>query len=179
MRVSDRQHLGNPLLLRRPLEHGVRVVIAHCATLGEDRDLDRGEHGPYVESFALFARLMDDPRYGKTLLRRPLGGHPSESRRAGAGHADRAQDWHPRLLNGSDYPLPGIMPLYSMSRLDGARPHRAAARAGAGAIREHNPLLFDFVLKRHLRVGEQAFPKGVFETRPFFDRPDQLPRPTA
>jgi len=26
------QELGNPLRLRRALEHGVRVIVAHCAT---------------------------------------------------------------------------------------------------------------------------------------------------
>jgi mannonate dehydratase len=36
-------------------------------------------------------------------------------------------------------------------------------------IREHNPLLFDFVLKRHLHSGGKAFAKSVFETRPFFE----------
>jgi len=38
------------------------------------------------------------------------------------------------------------------------------------AIREHNALLFDFVLKRHLKSGGKRFSAGVFETRPFFDR---------
>ncbi|MGH6693101.1 MAG: amidohydrolase family protein, partial [Gammaproteobacteria bacterium] len=113
--VADRQHLGNPLLLRRALEHGVRVVLAHCATLGEDRDLDRGEHGPYVASFSLFARLMDDPRYRANLY----GDISSIAQVNRAGPALRAllerDDWHPRLLNGSDYPLPGIVPLHSMS----------------------------------------------------------------
>ena len=27
------------------------------------------------------------------------------------------RDWHPRLLNGSDYPLPGVMPLISLPQL--------------------------------------------------------------
>lgn len=49
------------------VDHGVRVVMAHCATMGQDRDLDRGQHGPYLESFALFARLMEDARYGGNL----------------------------------------------------------------------------------------------------------------
>jgi len=35
-------------------------------------------------------------------------------------------------------------------------------------IRLHNPLLFDFVLKRALRSGGKAFPASVFETRKFF-----------
>jgi mannonate dehydratase len=36
-------------------------------------------------------------------------------------------------------------------------------------IREYNPLLFDFVLKRHLRAGAARFPAAVFETRSFFE----------
>jgi uncharacterized protein len=36
------------------------------------------------------------------------------------------------------------------------------------AIREHNPLLFDFVLKRHLRLAAKRFATRVFETRSFF-----------
>ncbi len=32
-----------------------------------------------------------------------------------------------------------------------------------------NPLLFDFVLKRHLRSNGRALAKNVFETRPFFE----------
>src|SRR4029079_2466094 len=40
------QDLGNPLRLRRALAAGVRVVVAHCASMGTDRDLDRGPGGP-------------------------------------------------------------------------------------------------------------------------------------
>lgn len=170
VRVGERQHLGNPLLLRRALEHGVRVVVAHCATLGEDRDLDRGEHGPYVESFTLFARLMDDPRYRATLY----GDISSVAQLNRAGPALIAllerSDWHPRLLNGSDYPLPGIVPIYSMSRLTELGVIERRLVPVLAAVREHNPLLFDFVLKRHLRAGDKRFPRSVFETRRFFDR---------
>ena len=39
----------------------------------------------------------------------------------------------------------------------------------AGAVFDHNPWLFDLVLKRLLRGPEgQAFPVGVFETAAFF-----------
>jgi uncharacterized protein len=37
-------------------------------------------------------------------------------------------------------------------------------------IRSHNPLLFDFVLKRALRSNAKALAAGVFETRAFFVR---------
>jgi mannonate dehydratase len=168
--VADRQHLGNPLLLRRALEHGVRVVIAHCATLGEDRDLDRGEHGPYVESFSLFARLMDDPRYRTTLFGDISG--IAQINRAGPALVAllEREEWHPRLLNGSDYPLPGIVPLYSVSQLAQLGVIGQGLPARLAEVREHNPLLFDFVLKRHLRAAGKRFPASVFETRAFFDR---------
>jgi predicted TIM-barrel fold metal-dependent hydrolase len=170
VRVGERQQLGNPLLLRRPLDHGVRVVVAHCATMGEDRDLDRGRNGPFVSSFELFARLMDDARYGRT-LHGDLSA-VTQSNRAGPSLARllEREPWHARLINGSDYPLPGIMPLYSMSQLVGLGILDAALAPTLAAIREHNPLLFDFVLKRHLRRGERRFPASVFETREFFER---------
>ena len=169
LRVADRQRLGNPLLLRRPLEHGVRVVVAHCATIGEDRDLDRGANGPYVASFALFSRLMDEARDGKTLPYGDLSA-VTQQNRAGPALATLLErsDWHPRLLNGSDYPLPGIMPLYSMSRLTELGFIEPRLAPVLTALREYHPLLFDFVLKRHLRSGGKSFPKSVFETRPFF-----------
>ena len=55
------QELGNPLRLRRALEHGVHVIVAHCASLGSNEDLDDPQHGR-CESFDLFLRLMDEPR---------------------------------------------------------------------------------------------------------------------
>ena len=165
--IGEQQHLGNPLYLRRALEHGVRVVVAHCATLGEDRDFDHGEHGPYVPSFELFARLMDDPRYGKN-LHGDLSSIAQVNRASTLVKLLERREWHPRLLNGSDYPLTGFMPIYSMSQLVRLGVIEPAITPVLAAIREHNPLLFDFVLKRHLRAGGARFPAGVFETRPFF-----------
>jgi len=166
--VGDRQRLGNPLRLRRPIEHGVRVVIAHCASIGMDQDLDRGPDGPLVQSFALFSRLMDDSRYGGKVFGDISA--VTQQNRAGPALARliEREDWHPRLLNGSDYPLPGVMPLFSMSQLAGLGLIEATAAPVLSAIREHNPLLFDFVLKRHLRAGGRRFAASVFETRPFF-----------
>lgn len=168
--VGELQSLGNPLRLRRALDHGVRVVVAHCASLGEDRDLDRGPNGPFVASFALFKRMMDEPRH----VGRLFGDVSAMTQRNRAGAPLRAvierAEWHARLLNGSDYPLPGVMPLFS---LDGLVADGFVARAAAEVLkrlREHNPLLFDFVLKRTLRSGGRRLGPAVFETRRFFDR---------
>ena len=166
---ANTQHYGNPLKLRRALDHGVRVVVAHCATMGEDLDLDRGENGPMTESFLLFARLMDEPRYEKTLY-----ADISAITQINRAHYVQAllerSDWHPRLLNGSDYPLPGVMPLFSPNLFVESGLLDSAAAPVLSAIRTYNPLLFDFVLKRHLRIGGKHFSPRVFETRAFFMR---------
>ena len=166
--------LGNPLRLRRALEHGVRVVVAHCASMGEGRDLDAGRDGPRVDNFALFERLMGRPQYAGRLF----GDLSAMTQSARSGSPLRrvlqlaGGEWAGRLLNGSDYPLPGIMPLYSTRALAAAGYLDEAAVAPLAAIRQHNPMLYDFVLKRHLRVGNMRLPASVFETRPFFTRQD-------
>jgi len=166
---NDIQELGNPLRLRRALDAGVRVVIAHCASMGQDRDLDKGEDGPFVDSFLLFSRLFEEKRYEKNLFGDISA--MTQVNRAGPALAKviEREDWHPRLLNGSDYPLPGIMPIFSVDYLVSLGLVREAAAPVLKEIRAHNPLLFDFVLKRHLRAGGKALSNVVFETRPFFD----------
>ncbi len=164
------QELGNPLRLRRALEAGARVVVAHCASMGTDRDLDRGPNGPEVESFALFARMMDEPRW-----RGRLFGDVSavtQTNRAGRVLARilEREDWQARLLNGSDYPLPGLMPVYSPEYLVSLGLLEPSAAPVLSEIRAYNPLLFDFVLKRSLRAGRRAFDAQVFHTRDFFVR---------
>ena len=167
---EDIQDYGNPLRLRRALDAGVRVVIAHCASMGQDRDLDKGENGPLIDSFLLFARLFDDKRYEKHLFGDISA--MTQVNRAGPSLARviEREDWHARLLNGSDYPLPGVMPIFSVDYLVSLGLLRESAASVLKEIRSHNPLLFDFVLKRHLRSGGKALSKSVFETRPFFMR---------
>jgi uncharacterized protein len=164
--------LGNPLRLRRAIDHGVRVVVAHCATMGEGRDLDHGDNGSWVDNFSLFERMMDAPASAGRLYGDLSA--VTQTARAGAAlkriveRASEGGDWAGRLLNGSDYPLPGIMPLYSPRHLVEMGLLDAAAEAPLTSIRRHNPLLFDFVLKRHLRSGPLRLARQVFETRRFF-----------
>ena len=58
--------LGNPLRLRRALGAGVRVIAAHCASVGKDEDLDRP--GTRQKSFDLFARLMEESEWKENLF---------------------------------------------------------------------------------------------------------------
>ena len=165
---AGRQDLGNPLRLRRALEHGVRVIVAHCASMGEGADLDRGADAPQVENFALFARMMDEPAYRGRLF----GDISAITQIDRAGPYLRTllqrEDWHARLLNGSDYPLPGVIPLFSLRGLaaDGFIDEDEAALLSA--IRRHNPLVFDWVLKRRLKADGRRFAPAVFETRRVF-----------
>jgi mannonate dehydratase len=167
---GNTQHFGNPLLLRRALDHGVRVVVAHCGSMGQDRDIDRGANGPHVDSFDLFARLMDDAAYGPKLH----GDISAVTQLNRAGPALitllEREDWHGRLLNGSDYPLPGVMPLFSVNYMVQLGLLSASAAPVLTEIRRHNPLLFDFVLKRHIASGGSSFASSVFATRSYFDR---------
>ncbi|MEO6148045.1 MAG: amidohydrolase [Sulfuriferula sp.] len=163
------QDFGNPLRLRRAMDHGVRVVVAHCASDGDDQDIDRGPNGPRVRSYELFARMMDEPRYADK-LHADISALTQLNRAWALKAVLQRDDWHPRLLNGSDYPLPGVMPLFSATDMANRGLLDPAAVPLLQQIRTHNPLLFDFVLKRLLHSGQHQFPASVFETRRFFER---------
>lgn len=161
------QRLGNPLRLRRPLERGVKVVVAHCASLGEDEDLDDPAR-PHAESFDLFLRMMGEERH-RGLLFGELSAISDVLRdeRPFRVLLERA-DLHGRLVNGSDYPIPAVNVLVWTGDF-----------ADWGFITEEeeelldeiygvNPLLFDFALKRalkHPRTGAR-FPPSVFVAHP-------------
>lgn len=163
--------LGNPLSLRHPLDAGVKVVAAHCASLGESPDLDANpdpERAPRARNIDLFARLMRESRYA-SLLHGDLSAVTQANRAETVpGILERAA-WHDRLLNGTDYPLPGIMPIFSVQGYVRAGLLDEAAVPVLKELRHVNPLAFDFVLKRSLAWRGQRFPGRVFETRRFFD----------
>ncbi len=162
------EHLGNPLRLRRPLDAGVRVVVAHCGSLGSGLDIDHGGT-TMVPNFELFARLMDEPRYRANLVG-DISAVTQGNRMDVVATLIARRDWHDRLLNGSDYPLPGVLPLVSLPALVQRQLLDPAAVALLREIRQHNVLLFDFVLKRSLRLTGEGFARSVFETRPYFTR---------
>ena len=162
------EDLGNPLKLRRPLDAGVRVVVAHCASLGEGVDLDNGSAGKRP-NFELFARLMDEAQYRGNLFA-DISAITQANRMDVIAPLLARRDWHHRLLNGSDYPLPGIVPLINLRGLAGRGLLDPASIKPLNEIRQHNVLLFDFVLKRMLASGGTRFAPSVYETAPFFER---------
>ena len=164
---AGRDQLGNPLHARVPLEQGVRIVMAHCASLGHALDIDT-RSAPRIAAFDLFARLMDERAHDALLLGDISALFQVNRSIALQRRVIGRSDWHPRLLHGSDHPLPGLMPLYRTQRLVDAGLLDAAAAPLLDEIRAYNPLLFDFVLKRHLRSGSQRLGAVVFDTRRHF-----------
>lgn len=161
---AGRDALGNPLHVRAPLLQGVTVIMAHCGSLGHAADEDRRSQ-PLVPAFDLFARLIDDRELGKR-LRGDLSAVFQRNRTESVWRQvlQRA-DWHGRLLHGSDHPLPGVMPLFAPQRLVDAGLLAPDDVPVLQQVREHNPLLFDLLLKRRLRSGSARLPASIFEAR--------------
>jgi mannonate dehydratase len=162
------EHLGNPLRLRRPLDAGVRVVVAHGASLGSGRGDVPG--GAELSNFELFTQLMDEPRYAGRVFG-DISAITQFNRMEVIATLLERTDWHARLLNGSDYPLPGVVPLVPLPGLVDFQLLDAAAVQPLSRLRDSNVLLFDFVLKRSLRYNGERFADTIFETAPFFSQP--------
>jgi len=159
---------NNPLALRPALEHGVKVVIAHCASAGSSPDTDQGTHGPLVSNFQLFARLMESPRYEGLLFGDISAVTQVKHVKVALEALLTRQEWHSRLLYGSDYPLPAIVPVVSLKWLVANHYLTVVQAQVLSQLRQHNPLLFDFVLNRHVQAGGHRFRPEVFLTRSFW-----------
>ncbi len=165
--AEEDQRLGNPLHLRRPLDHGVKVVAAHCAGLGENPDLDRPDRR-LVPNFHLFMRLMQEKRYEGLLF----GDISAMTQRNRIGvpltTILERTELHARLVNGSDYPLPAINIVISTGALARAGYITRAERTSLNEIYDYNPLLFDFVLKRTMKLpgASRRLPASVFMANP-------------
>ncbi len=165
---ANTQHHGNPLLLRKPLDMGVRVIVAHCASLGRSRDLDNANRE--VDSFDLFSRMMQEKKYEGLLLGEVSAmtqvnrlGKPLDS-------ILKNQQWHPRLINASDYPLPAVIPLFSLGKMVKQAYITREQAEVLGEVRKYNALLFDLLLKRMVRKDGLGLQDIVFNTRRVFEK---------
>ena len=123
---------------------------------------------PLAENFDLFLRLLDEQVYRGRLfgdistvtqfnrLPRPLQVLLERN------------ELHGRLINGSDYPLPAVNVVIRMKSLVKAGFLDPEQGGLLSEIYDYNPLLFDFVLKRTLRLSGtgQRFPAALFSRRP-------------
>lgn len=158
---ADHPAYGDPMRYRAALDAGVRVMMVHVS--GERRfplpDAEGDANGA-----ALLLQLLRNPEYAEN-LRVAL---------AGVTRSDRAEGllttWlqNPQvadqLVYASDYPRSAIAANVDLTELaDSGFVTTAQARA-LDEIRRINPLLFDFVLKRTLRLPytDLGLPVGVF-----------------
>jgi len=164
---EELQGLSNPLLLRKPLEKGVKVIIAHCASLGEGEDLESNSK-QLISNFDLFARLMDDTNYRTNCLADIFAINLINRENHEVKQIVERQDWHDRLLFATDYPLPGVMPLISSKNLvkNGLLDEKYVSFVSE--VRQHNSWLYDFLIKRLMSSNGLSFSNSVFETRKHF-----------
>ena len=161
------QMLGNPLKLRRALDAGVRVIFAHCGSLGVGSDLDDPEH-KRAKNFDLFLRVMGEKRYeGLAFGEISAIAQTDRSKEVLATLLART-DLHARLVNGSDYPLPAINIACSTKKLEWQGFLTSKERAALNEIYDYEPLFFDLALKRTVHHPEtgQRFPASVFLANP-------------
>ena len=152
--------LGNPLRLRAPLDRGVKVIAAHCATEGYASDMD---YEGRQECFQLWLRLMDEEKY-KGLLFGDISATCAFRRIGYLGTLLDRTDLHKRLVNGSDYPVPALNVVVHTGKLVAARLITSAEKVALDDIYGSSPLLFDFCLKRCLRSANgNRFADGVFK----------------
>ncbi|HOX06758.1 MAG TPA: amidohydrolase family protein [Planctomycetota bacterium] len=173
------QALGNPLLVRRPLDLGVKVIMAHCASSGRSADLDHP--GKKADNFELFLRMMAEHRYLGLLY-----ADISAATLANRGSRTmleliRRPELHGRLIQGSDYPLPAINCLIWMRPFVKAGMISKEERQALNEIYKSNPLLFDLVLKRTLRdpVTGERLPGGIFTADPGLSAPPAEASPAS
>lgn len=164
--TQDNQELGNPLRLRLPLKHGVKIIVAHCASLGSALDLDMEEPRTKKECFDLWVRLMEEPQW-VGLLYADISAITFINRIPYLKRLLTMPKLFPRLVHGSDYPLVCLpvlnltLPLVVLGLIT------TEQRSLLNDIFKWNPLVFDFVLKRTVRgPNGEKFPPEMFSRRP-------------
>lgn len=161
------QHLGNPLLLKKPLDMGVKVVMAHLASLGECKAEDADVCPPGTPYIDLALEMLEDPKY-QGLLFADISALTQVNRMHNLDTLLAITSIHSRLINGSDYPLPAINIVIQTRALVSSGHLTSDERQALNEIYDFNPLLFDFVLKRTLRHSKTGakFPPSVFVEHP-------------
>ncbi len=159
---EEHQALGNPLHLKAALDQGIKVIMAHLASLGTCNDFENDN--AEVPCFDLFWRIMQNKKY-EGLAFGEMSGTTIHTR---IGRPYNTILEHPelknRIVNGSDYPLPGINLLYRTKQFLEMGYITQTERRALNEIYNYNPLLFDLISKRILKhpKTQQRLPKEVF-----------------
>ena len=156
------QEFGNPLRLRYPLDLGVKIIGAHCATEGESFDLDN-DFTQKVDNFVLFSRLMEDPKYS-TILFADISACIGFKRIKYLNQILDNKHWHSRLLFGSDYPVPCIPFVTSTVLLYRHKLLEYKQIKPLNEIFYSNPLLYNFVVFRTIQSkANNKLSNSIFE----------------
>lgn len=165
--AEEYQRFGNPLLLKKPLDMGVKVVMAHIASLGECEKEEASICPPGTPYIDLAIQMLEDSKYAG-LVFADISALTQYNRHQNLDKILAKPSIHSRLINGSDYPLPAINIVIQTRSLVSSGHINSEEREALNEIYDYNPLLFDFVLKRtlrHSKTGEK-FPPSVFIQHP-------------
>eukprot|EP01135_Chromosphaera_perkinsii_P005160 Nk52_evm8s319 gene=Nk52_evmTU8s319 len=155
---SANQAFGSPLLLRQALDLGVTVIAAHCGSLGKNRDTEK-LGSPLVENFDLWLRLMyeyDGSDAKKGILYGDISGILLLKRLQYVPILLENTQIHPRLLNGTDWPLPNVKLITSTKQMWWKGLITWDEHNALNEIFTYNPMLFDFVAKRIIRHPDRS-----------------------
>ncbi len=171
------QAWGDPAKLQKALDCGVNVVALHSARIGKDKTTG-------VSYFHRLIRMMKEEKYRDrsyaeismtTLAHNYFGGSGKEVLAELIHHSQVQGVLSQRLINGSDYPVPAISllnPTGTLRRLDMISDDE---KRQLDEIFTYNPILFDFVLKRTVKINAGGtafrFPDAVFTSARFYQTP--------
>jgi len=160
--AEETQHFGNPLLLKMPLDMGVKVIMSHMASLGKCKKVESSLCPPGTSYIDLAIEMMKE-KYENTLFA-DIAALTQYNRQHNLDKVLSEKSIHSRLVNGSDYPLPAVNIVIRTRSLVKSGHITASERKLLNEIYDFNPLLFDFVLKRTLRHSKtgQKFPDSIF-----------------
>ncbi|MGN7614638.1 hypothetical protein ACQZV8_21410, partial [Magnetococcales bacterium HHB-1] len=136
------QSFGEPGHYDQALASGLPLIMAHCGGLGS-------EQGSSKSLTDVFLDMMQKPQY-RGQFWGELSGLMLPMRVHAWPKLMQSKAVEGRLLHGSDYPLPAVRLLnpvwllWLKGEIDGDE------RTALNLIYRHNPLLFDFILKRTL-----------------------------
>ena len=165
--AEEFQFLGNPLHLKKPLDMGVKVVMAHVASLGECKEEDEPLCEPGTTYIDMAIEMLKDPNY-RNILFADISALTQDNRKDNLDKVLENTSIHHSLINGSDYPLPAVNFVIQTKTLVKSGHITPSERESLNEIYDFNPLLFDFVLKRTLRHSQTGlkFPVSVFLEHP-------------
>ncbi|EFA80876.1 amidohydrolase 2 [Heterostelium album PN500] len=161
--------LGNPLLLKRALDIGVKIVGVHCGGEGKSVDFDDPKQ-TITPNLHLFLRLMHEKKYEDNLIG-DLSGVIAYNRVDSLVPMLDHHYLHHRFIYSSDYPIPAVNLAVITTLLANRGLITPDERNLVNEIYKFNPILFDIVLKRIIRspITGNRFNLSIFKENKFFE----------